>query len=179
MEKRFSALNSAYLKISSVGEKIFCNPFPYFHISPLLFISFRGDGDMKKENSTSGGKILIYFIAVLSGFALNFILMLVFAAVSVVADLGESFAAPFTSLSAAAGSLVSAFIASKKIKSRGLINGLICGGSMFAVIMCVSLAISDGGITLNTLFNFIIIILSALIGGVWGVNGRKKKDYFG
>lgn len=134
---------------------------------------------MKKENSTSGGKILVYFISVLAGFAVNFILMLILAAISVIADLGEAFATPFASLSAAAGSLISAFIASKKLKSRGLINGLICGGCMFVVIMCVSLAISDGGITLNTLFNFIIVMLSALIGGVWGVNGRKKKDYLG
>lgn len=130
---------------------------------------------MKNETRSAGDKILIYLLSIVVGFISTFILMLLFAFVSVTADLSDMFATPFASLSAAFGSVLSAYLSSRKLGSGGLLNGIICGGIMFLIIFLISLLIDDGGITINTLFNFIILLLSGIIGGVWGVNRKQKK----
>ena len=102
-------------------------------------------------------------------------MMLVFSVISVVGDLGEAFATPFASISAAVGCFVSAFFASRRLGVGGLLNGLICGGVMFVITLLISLWLDEGGLTVNTLFNFIIMFLSGIIGGIWGVNQKQKK----
>ncbi len=132
---------------------------------------------MKTQVKSRGETAVIYLISVAIGFLITFIFMLGFALISVIADLSDSFATPFASVSAAIGCLASAYFASRRIGSGGLMNGVICGGVIFAITLLISLWLDDGGITLNTLFNFIIMFLSAIIGGVWGVN-RKQKQIF-
>ncbi len=129
---------------------------------------------MKNENITVGQKAVSYILALLIGFAAVFGIMLVLAGIATAADLGESFATPFASLSLAAGGFTSGFVASKRLRRGGLVNGAVCGGVIFAVVLAVSLVADEGGITLNTLFNFIISLLSSVIGGVWGT-GKKTK----
>ena len=119
-------------------------------------------------------KITAYIIAVLLGAAITFIFMLAFAAITVSADLSDSFIAPFASLSAATGGLASGFIASKILKSGGLLNGAVTGGILFLIVLIISLFADRGGLSLNTLFNFLIIMLSALLGGIWGISRKKK-----
>ena len=119
-------------------------------------------------------KITAYIISVLSGAAVTFIFMLLFAAITVGADLPDSFIAPFASLSAAAGGLASGIIASKILKSGGLLNGAVTGGALFLIVLIISLFADRGGLSLNTLFNFLIIMLSSQIGGIWGISRKKK-----
>lgn len=131
---------------------------------------------MKNENMDGmKGKIAVYLVSVVLGFVMTFILMLLFAVLSVTLDLAESFATPFASVAAALGSLFSAFLSSKRLKKGGLVNGLVCGSAIFIISAAIALGVDEGSLTLNTLFNFLIIMLSALIGGVWGVNQRTKK----
>ena len=101
--------------------------------------------------------------------------MLVFSVISVVCDLDDGFATPFASISAAAGCLISSFFASRRFGSGGLLNGVICGGVTFVITLLISLWLDKGGLTVNTLFNLIIMLLSGLIGGIWGVNQKQKK----
>ena len=128
---------------------------------------------MKKE--INGGKAAIYLISVLVGFLVTFAAMLIFAAITVAADLQDFFLTPFASIAAALGAFAAAFIVSKKLCQNGLLNGLITGGAMFVIIVIISLIISDGGVTLNTLFNFVILVLSGLIGGVAGLSQKREK----
>ncbi len=131
---------------------------------------------MKNENSDGmRGKLVVYLITVVLGFVITFIFMLLFAVLGTALDLADSFATPFASVAVALGALFSAFFASKKLKRGGLVNGLICGGAIFLISAAISLGVDAGSLTLNTLFNFVIIMLSALIGGVWGVNQPTKK----
>ncbi len=131
---------------------------------------------MKKEIK-GGSKPVVYLISVLVGFLVTFAVMLIFAAITVAADLPDGFSVPFASVSAAAGAFVSAFIASKRLRQNGLLNGLITGGAMFLIIALVALISSRGGVTLNTLFNFVILVLSGLIGGVVGLSGKREKIF--
>ncbi len=131
---------------------------------------------MNNENTDRmKGRFFVYLISVVLGFIITFIFMLLFSVLGVTLGLSDSFATPLASVALAAGSLMSAFIASKKLKKGGLLNGVICGGVIFLISVAVALATHSDSLTLNTLFNFVITMLSALIGGVWGVNQPTKK----
>ena len=130
---------------------------------------------MKIENKSGAEKAAIYLISVVLGFVTTFVMMFLFAVISVAGDLPDAFATPFVSIAAAVGSLLSAYFASRRIGSGGMVNGVLCGGLTFIITLLVSLWVDDGGITINTLLNFIIMMLSALIGGVWGVNRKQKQ----
>ena len=57
----------------------------------------------------------------------------------------------------------------------GVYIGFIIGISTFLIITIISLIINDTALSINTLFHFIIIVLSSLIGGIFGVNKDKNK----
>lgn len=125
-------------------------------------------GDIKK-------KAAVWGISVLLGFVVSFLIMLLFAVLATGADISEEYASPMACISAAAGGLAAAFCASRLLGSKGMINGLVCGSTMFIIIKAVALAMDDGGLTLNTLFHFVVLLLAAMIGGIWGVNSGRKK----
>ena len=119
-------------------------------------------------------KVISYVVSVVAGAAVTVTFMLIFAALIVGGDLSDRFIAPAASLATAFGGLTAGFTASKILKSGGLLNGAVTGGALFLLVLIISLFADRGGLTLNTLFNLLIIMLSALIGGILGV-GKKKK----
>jgi len=83
----------------------------------------------------------------------------------------------YGSISVALGAFAAAFYLASKVKNRGYICGLIVGGVTFVIVTITGLIANEGGITVNTLFHLIIFMLTALSGGVLGVNKRKRKLY--
>lgn len=53
---------------------------------------------------------------------------------------------------------------------------MIVGLTVFVMITLLSLVMGNG-FSINTLFHFIIVTLSSLVGGIMGVNGKKRKKY--
>lgn len=115
--------------------------------------------------------------AVIIGVVLTLGVMLALSAVMLIFDVSSSLAVPFATVSVAVGSFGAAFYSARKIGSRGYLIGLICGFITFAVVFLLSLAMSMGGITQNTLFHLIIILISSLIGGILGINFKTDKKY--
>ena len=99
----------------------------------------------------------------------------IFAGVMYFAQLDKNLSPLLATISLAAGTLSAAYYASSKIGNKGYLTGLSVGGITFVIITLISLITDEGGITINTLFHFIIIMLSALIGGIMGVNKKPKK----
>ena len=120
-------------------------------------------------------KSLIFAISVTIGIFASLVSVLLFALMALMLDLGEGASALFATTSLAIGGFLSAFISSKKLKKKGIINGLICAAITFLLVLIISLIVDKGGITLNTLFNLIATVLSGLIGGISGV-GQTKYD---
>lgn len=129
---------------------------------------------LKKEN---GGMLKIYLKSIGIGVAVTALLTVVFALVMLWFHVGRSFAAPFASVCVGAGAWVAAFCAARRISERGYLIGLIVGGIFFATVTLAALAVNRDGLSRNTLFHFIIVMLSALIGGVFGVNKNSSKKY--
>lgn len=102
--------------------------------------------------------------------------MLVFSAVLLFFNIDRSYATPFATISLAVGSFIASRYTAKKIGDKGYLVGFIIGIIVFVVITALSLILSNS-LSLNTLFHFIIIMLSSIVGGIIGVNQDKHKKY--
>ena len=130
--------------------------------------------DYEKKNSFNYGLIIkTALLNIITTAAFIFI----FAVVMYLAQTGYEFATVFATVSLAAGSLVSAFYLARKIAKKGFLVGLLVGGAEFIIVTLISMFADKGGITVNTVFHLIIILLSSLIGGIVGVNKAGKQKY--
>lgn len=120
-------------------------------------------------------KTVIYIISAVVGVIFIALSVLLSAGMMMAADMPESYASPISGICVGVGALVSGFLASKKIKSGGIINGLICGGIIYLLILFFSLFISENGFSFNTLYHSLITIISAAIGGILGVNAKNRR----
>ena len=120
---------------------------------------------------------LIYILGFVIGIVVTAVFITLFAVIMYLSGSAFKYAPVFATVSVAIGSLTAAFFTAKKRGSHGLIIGAVIGGITFILITLISLIINRGGVTVNTLFHFIIIMLSSLIGGILGVNKGKSHKY--
>ncbi len=131
---------------------------------------------MKKDYLDGANKKLsIYALSIVIGVGITILCMLIFAAIMLFAKFDREYAVPFATISLAVGTLFAARFASGKIGSKGYLVGLIIGVVVFLILLVISIVINRSSLGVNTLFHFIIIVLSSLIGGISGVNKRNKK----
>lgn len=116
-----------------------------------------------------GEKAVIYIISSVVGIVCAAVSVFIAAGVALAVDMPEGYMSPLSAVCAGIGTLISGFLASKKIRSGGVINGLICGGILYLLILFLSLFISENGFSLVTLYHLLITVISAVIGGVLGV----------
>ncbi len=131
----------------------------------------------KKFSDKNSSKGFIYATSSLIGVAVTFLVMLLFSAIMLLTGIDKAFAVPFATVSLAVGSFAASMYSSSKIGDKGYLIGLITGAVVFVVIMLISLVINRSGLTINTLFHLVIIMLSSVIGGIIGVNKGKDKKY--
>lgn len=123
------------------------------------------------------GNLGIYIKGILLETAVVALTVTLFALVMFFLESGYGYASVFATVSVASGCFVTALYCAEKIGSRGYLTGAAVGGITFAVITLISMLINTGGLTLNTLFRFIIIMLSAAVGGIIGVNRKQNRKY--
>lgn len=133
---------------------------------------------MKTKLEKFGGIGLGFIVkTVLFGVLTTALFILLFSVFMYLSQMGYEYATVFATVSLAAGTFISAFYAAKKIGEKGFLTGIIVGGITFLLVTVVSLIVDNGSVTSNTLFHFIIIMLSSLIGGIMGVNRAVNKKY--
>ena len=127
----------------------------------------------KKDNVN---KKSAYAVGAILGVTATILTMLIFSAVLLFFNIDRAYAAPFATISLAVGSFIASRYTAKKIGDKGYLVGLIIGVVVFVLITALSLILGNN-LSLNTLFHFIIIMLSAVVGGIMGVNQDKHKKY--
>ena len=134
---------------------------------------------MNKDKSFIKGDAayINYIKAFILEAAVTAVFIAIFSGVCCFASGGLKYAAVFATVSAAAGAFAAAWFLARKMGSKGWLIGLAVGFASFALITLASLIINRGSVTGTTLFHLVIIILSAMIGGVLGVNKNTGKNY--
>ena len=130
---------------------------------------------MSKNNLSKDNKWILIIKSAVMLIISSAIFMALFSALMYFLELDKDYSPIFATVSVAIGCFITAYFTSRKIGQKGLIIGLITGLSVFILITVISLIVDKGTVTSNTLFHFIIFVLSSLIGGVMGVNKKSKK----
>ena len=134
---------------------------------------------MKKDNLNPGKnkRLFIFIKGAVLGVIITLAVMLLAAVVMFFAELDRAYAAPIATLSLAVGTFFAAFYVASKIGNKGYLIGIVTGVAVFLLLTLISLLINGSALSFNTLFHFIIILLSSFIGGVMGVNKGRNKKY--
>lgn len=75
------------------------------------------------------------------------------------------------------GVFCGSYIALRIIKSGGLVWGVISGFVLFLIIFIAGLVSSTETLSVNTFFKLLISVICGALGGVIGVNKKKKVKY--
>lgn len=130
--------------------------------------------DFSKKDTVN--KKIAYLSGAILGVLVCLVMMLIFSAVLLFLNIDRAYATPFATVSVAIGCFIAARHTAKKIGDKGYLVGLIIGSVVFTAITALSLILGNG-LSINTLFHFIIMMLSSLVGGITGVNKNKHKKY--
>ena len=130
---------------------------------------------MKSEKQKTDYKIFTFTALIFLG--VTAAALLVFATVMYLIEGGYEYSPLFATISAAMGSLVSSLFFARKKQKNGLLIGAAMGIIVFLLLLITALILGNFKPSINTLFRFVIIMLSSLIGGVIGVNKNSNPKY--
>lgn len=130
-----------------------------------------------KSTGEKNNKYKILIISAVIGLLSSAVFVFLFAALMYFFGLDKAYSVIMATASVAAGCFASAFYAAYSVKEKGLLIGALVGAVAFIAVLLISFVIDKGSVSINTLFHFIIFMLSALSGGVLGVNKAVNKKY--
>lgn len=114
-------------------------------------------------------------ISCLSGAAISTAILLVFALVMSVRDVPAVLINPLACAAIAVGSFFAGFLCAKMLRQRGMLFGALCGILMFGILLFTSLTLTGEAFGWIVLIKLVIVMTSAMIGGVIGVNTRRRR----
>ncbi len=114
-------------------------------------------------------------IGVAVGLLLTALCMVLFAAILAAYDVSDFLVTVFSLTALVLGAIAAGFTASKLYGKNGLLIGMVVGVVLFALILLVSLAINPQSVTIQTLIKLVVTVLCAGLGGILGVNLKRRK----
>lgn len=129
--------------------------------------------DSKTDNSAKFA-VLPLAIGTAISFAVCFILLAVFALILSKGNFSEPIVTALSFAAQTLGAFFGGFAAAKINKKNGLIMGSANGAIVFAILTLLSLIIG-GMLSVMTVIRLILLVLSSTLGGIMGVNLRKKE----
>ena len=126
-------------------------------------------------NANIAGKVKIFAIGLAVFIVTNLFFTSIFALILTYFDLSDTATVVMSVVSLALGSLISGFITAKINGSNGLLYGLLSGIVAFLLVLIVSLILNFGAFSIFTVLKAIAMIISAVIGGILGVNLKRNK----
>lgn len=132
---------------------------------------------MDREKFDEKNKYKKFLIAAVFLVTTTFLFIFLFAIIMYLIEGGYEFSPLFATISLGLGSLFSSMYLARKSGKKGLLIGAIVGMAVFLLMLIISFIANKSQMSVNTLFRFIIIMLSSLIGGVIGVNKGNNQKY--
>ena len=134
---------------------------------------------MKKPSSGPDTKNVVKFsralaVSVAAGVIVTFLILSAFAALMSVRDLPHSAVVPMSIFGVAAGTILAGYCCASILRERGLLWGLSCGAVIFLLALFCELMLLGQPVGVLALYKFIIYAASGMIGGVLGVNKKRR-----
>lgn len=108
------------------------------------------------------------------GALVTFLMLCAFALLMSIKDLPHSAVSPMSILSVAAGTILAGYCCARILREKGLLWGLCCGTAFFLLAFFCELMLLGQPVGILALYKFIIYAASGMIGGVLGVNHKRK-----
>ena len=128
----------------------------------------------QKEKTVFNKTMRSLLIGTASGVVSCIVLLFSFASVMVLRDIPQTIVAVFSVVAVALGSLIGAFVAAKMMKQNGMLIGICCGLILYGIIILANLSIGSVSMGMPALLKLALIAIASAIGGVMGVNSKKK-----
>ena len=112
---------------------------------------------------------------VLAGETVTVLLLLLFALVMTLAGLPLAAADWLSAIAFCFGAFASGFFASRIVKQKGLLIGLICGVILTVIMFLIGTVFSKIDTSLFLLLKAAGSILFGIIGGILGVNRKQRR----
>jgi len=131
---------------------------------------------MQKQTSTAKENKLPGLIrGVVTGIAAIFLLMLLASFLMDKCSLPPSSASLMLIPILILGGMAGGFTAAADLKKEGLLCGAVVGGVLAAIELC-AVVIATGDVPSgNAITKGVILLCSAMLGGIWGVNRKAKR----
>lgn len=134
-----------------------------------------------KRSGSAKPKPYAMLIPVLIGAGIGAVVILLFlilfSLILTIQDFGPSAVVPMSTACVGLGAFAAGFSASKINGKNGMATGTLSGAVLFVLFLLVSLIISGGAISLISFFRLIIMLLTSAIGGILGINLKRKKKF--
>ena len=128
----------------------------------------------RQKTSFWENRIFVTALSVLTGMAVFIIVMLFFSFIMTLADIPLKIYSLFALVSAGLSGFVSALILAGISHRNGIKKGLECGLIITAIYFVSAIFIKQG-LNISLLLKPSVIIISSVIGGIYGVN--RKTSY--
>jgi len=90
-------------------------------------------------------------------------------------DAPEAMVSFMSSLALCIGAYSGGYIASKRRRQNGLLMGIVTGIAIYFLILVVGLIFAKSSITFGFFSKLILTLICGAIGGIVGINSRKKR----
>ena len=111
---------------------------------------------------------------ILFGAGACFLLLLIMSAVMGLRDIPQTAVSLIATLIFVLGGFVAGYVSAAFAREKGMLLGLCCGACPFVILSLASLAVDGGGFGMVALTKLAAVLLAAALGGIIGVNRRKK-----
>lgn len=108
------------------------------------------------------------------GILIMLALTVLFSILMVSNDMSQSILVVLSGIACSLGAFSAGFAAAKKFKSRGFLIGALSALLIFLLILALGLILSNP-ITLNAAIKLILVVLFGSIGGIMGINIKKRR----
>lgn len=131
--------------------------------------------DTKWMNTRLYHRLKSVLIGVFSGEIATMVTLLLFAFLMLRMDIPLYLADTMIVLAGSVGGFLSGFICGYLLREKGLIFGAVCGGVQILILLFFSFGIHSEISPLFLVAKFAAILLCATLGGILGVNKKKKR----
>ncbi|HBT64787.1 MAG TPA: TIGR04086 family membrane protein [Ruminococcaceae bacterium] len=129
----------------------------------------------RKEEPAMLKRVRPVFIGTAAGMLCCLAVLLLFALLMAARDIPQSAVTPMAVAAAAMGAFIGGFISARIAGSRGLFYGAACGALMYLLILVAGISLLQSISGWYAVAKLLVIMVSAAIGGVYGVNRRRRR----
>ena len=101
--------------------------------------------------------------------------LLAFSFLMSVQNIPQSAVEPMAIFALVFGSFVAGFTCAKSMRENGLAYGALCGAVLTLLVILSGLTVTGNRFDLPIVFRIVLIMFAAMLGGVMGVNAKKRR----